>query len=195
MCLNKKQFIKIFLILFFMILIGWSLKKNHNFKNIFYIHKSAPEPTYITTHLQMLIYSQNGDLSNKINANQAKYYSHNKIICFIQPIVKTYDEKNNPSWRIRADQAQLTHDKILYLYGNILIKSLSHNTQIKKIHMNNAKINLITQDIISEDHIILYGHTFHATSMKLHGNLRKKTIELTDQVKSFYNTDNQKLYD
>ncbi|WP_158384638.1 LPS export ABC transporter periplasmic protein LptC [Candidatus Palibaumannia cicadellinicola] len=45
-------------------------------------------------------------------------------------------------------------------------------------------INLITQNILSDEETSLYGTNFYSTGMKMWVNLRKKTAELIDQVKT-----------
>ncbi|VFP84564.1 Lipopolysaccharide export system protein LptC [Candidatus Erwinia haradaeae] len=192
--INIQRCITILVALFSIILIGWILNEHSNIDNIVRINHSSLEPAYTSTHLHMLTYNMQGALANKISADQATYYSDKKNIYFVKPIIKTYEDDHSPSWKIQADTAMLTHDKILYLYGNVLIDSLTHTTEIEKIKMHNAKISLITQDISSEDNVFLYGRTFYATSMKIHGNLRQKTAELIDQVQTSYEMHHTRIH-
>ncbi|VFP83385.1 LPS export ABC transporter periplasmic protein LptC [Candidatus Erwinia haradaeae] len=187
---NIQRCITMLAVLLSIILIGWLCNEHNNVHDILHINHAAAEPTYTSTGLRMLLYNMEGALSNQISSDQAAYYSDKKIICFVRPTINIYDDNHSPSWMIRANTAMLARDKMLYLYGDVLINSLTHTTEIEKIKMHNAQISLITQDITSVDHIFLYGRTFYATSIKMHGNLRHKTAELIDQVQTSYDIHN-----
>ncbi len=111
---------------------------------------------------------------------------------FENPVMTTYDENKIPTWSVRADKAKLTKDRMLYLYGHVEVNSLTQQAQIDRIKTDNAVVNLVTQDVTSEDQVTLYGRSFNSTGMKLRGNLRKKTAELIEKVKTSYEIQNEK---
>ncbi|WP_157989371.1 LPS export ABC transporter periplasmic protein LptC [Candidatus Erwinia haradaeae] len=179
-------------IAFIIILLIFGILTNHNnIEDIFSVSDHANEPIHISTNLHVLLYNNNGFISYHIMADKAQYYSDHKISWFICPIVEIYDDKKFPTWKMRANQAKLTHDNILYLYGNIIVNSLSNITEIKEIKANNATVNLVTHDIIAKDSVTLYGHNFQSTSTRIHGNLHNKTAELIGQVKTSYEIKNK----
>ncbi|VFP80744.1 LPS export ABC transporter periplasmic protein LptC [Candidatus Erwinia haradaeae] len=173
------------------LLIFGILITHNNIEDIFNVSNHANEPIYISTNLHVLLYNSNGSISYHIMADKAQYYSNHKISCFIYPMIEIYDDTKFPAWNIHANQAKLTHDNMLYLYGNILVNSLSNETEIKQIKTNKAIVNLVTQDIIAKDSVTLYGRNFQSTSAQIHGNLRKKTAELIGQVKTSYEIKNK----
>ncbi|VFP87697.1 Lipopolysaccharide export system protein LptC [Candidatus Erwinia haradaeae] len=163
----------------------------NNIEDICNISDQVTEPIHISTNLHVLVYNSKGSISYHIMADKAQYYSHHKISWFINPIIETYDDTKLPTWKIHANQAKLTHDNMLYLYGNVLVDSLADEIEIKQIKTNNAIISLVTQDITAEGSVMLYGRNFKSTSIKIHGNLRNKTAELIDEVKTSYEIQNR----
>ena len=67
-----------------------------------------------------------------------------------------------------------------------MVNSLTTTSQLEKIKTDNAEINLITQDISSDDQVTLYGANFTSEGMKMRGNLRSKTAKLIEKVKTYY---------
>jgi len=91
-----------------------------------------------------------------------------------------------PTWSIKSDRAKLTNDRMLYLYGHVEVNSLTKDAQLERIKTDNAQVNLVTQDVQSDDQVTLYGRGFNSTGMKMRGNLRTKTAELIEKVKTNY---------
>lgn len=74
---------------------------------------------------------------------------------------------------------------MLYLYGHVEVDSLTADAQLK-IRTDNAQVNLITQDVASDDEVTLFGIGFTSDGMRMRGNLRDKTAELIEKVKTSY---------
>ncbi|BAO00324.1 hypothetical protein HHS_03540 [Candidatus Pantoea carbekii] len=107
-------------------------------------------------------------------------------------MITVYDEKNNiPNWVVYSDRAILAKEHILYLYGHVEFNSLTQNLQLDCIKTNKAKLNLVNQDIESNDQVTLHGPNFNATGINMHGNLRKKNT-LLEKVKISYDIQNEK---
>ncbi|KKF67140.1 lipopolysaccharide transporter, partial [Vibrio parahaemolyticus] len=79
-----------------------------------------------------------------------------------------------PTWSINADKDKLTEDRMLYLYGHVEVTALVPDAQLRRITTDNAQINLVTQDVTSEDLVTLYGTTFNSSGLKMRGNLLNK---------------------
>ena len=52
-------------------------------------------------------------------------------------------------------------------------------------------MNLVSQDVTSDDQVTLYGRSFNSTGMKMRGNLRTKNAELIEKVKTSYEIQNE----
>ncbi|EGY29358.1 hypothetical protein Rin_00006710 [Candidatus Regiella insecticola 5.15] len=75
---------------------------------------------------------------------------------------------------------------MLYLYGHVEVNNLTAISQLQKITTDNAEVNLINQNISSNDDVNLYGVGFTVNGMKMRGNLRNQTVELSEKVKTHY---------
>lgn len=185
---KTRRWITLILALIAIVLIGWNLtasdddaaKKTDN-----------NEPTYMSDNSHTVVYNPEGALSYKLVSDKVTYFSADAVSWFDNPVMITYDENKVPTWSVRSDKAKLTNDRMLYLYGHVEVNSLTKDSELERIKTDNAQINLTTQDVTSDDQVTLYGRSFNSTGMKMRGNLRKKTAELIEKVKTSYEIQNE----
>ena len=144
------------------------------------------EPTYKSEHSTTLAYSPEGALNYRLVAEHVEYFSETAVSWFTNPVMTQYDENKVATWSLRADRAKLTNDRMLYLYGNVVLTALTPDSQLRKITTDNAQVNLVTQDVASDDKVTLYGTSFNSTGLKMRGNLRSKNAELIEKVRTSY---------
>ncbi|KFB98627.1 YrbK family protein [Citrobacter freundii ATCC 8090 = MTCC 1658 = NBRC 12681] len=149
------------------------------------------EPTYKSEHTDTVVYSPEGALSYHLIAQHVEYYSEQAVSWFTQPVLTTFDKDKVPTWTIKADKAKLTNDRMLYLYGHVEVNALVPDSQLRRITTDNAQINLVTQDVTSDDLVTLYGTTFNSSGLKMRGNLRSKNAELIEKVRTSYEIQNK----
>jgi len=149
------------------------------------------DPTYRSEHTDTVVYSPEGALNYRLIAQHVEYFSDQAVSWFTQPVLTTFDENKVPTWSIRSDKAKLTDDRMLYLYGNVEVNALTAESQLRKITTDNAQINLITQDVTSNDLVTLYGTTFNSSGLKMRGNLRSQNAELIEKVRTSYEIQNK----
>lgn len=184
-----RTWITLLLVLVALVLIGWSLTDND--PTVHPVEHDNQEPTYQSGNTVTVVYSPEGLLNYKLVALNVRFYADNQLTWFTQPVMTLFDENSTATWSVRADRARLTKDKMLYLYGNVEVNSLTLTSQIEKITTNNAQVNLVTQDVTSDDEVTLHGANFTSNGMKMRGNLRNKTAELIEKVKTYYEIQNQ----
>src|SRR5471032_632261 len=165
-----------------LVLIGWSLSDNSD---------DAPQavndqdPTYQSSHTVTMVYDPLGSLTYKLVSDQVNWFTN--------PVATMYDKNKVPTWVLRSDKAKMTQDKMLYLYGHVQADSLTPETsQLQRIKTDNARVNLTTQDVASDDEVTLYGTGFTSNGMKMRGNLRDKTAELIEKVTTSYEIQSKK---
>ncbi|MGK7246947.1 LPS export ABC transporter periplasmic protein LptC [Buttiauxella agrestis] len=149
------------------------------------------EPTYKSEHSTTLAYSPEGALNYRLVAEHVEYFSETAVSWFTNPVMTQYDENKVATWSLRADRAKLTNDWMLYLYGNVVLTALTPDSQLRKITTDNAQVNLVTQDVASDDQVTLYGTSFNSTGLKMRGNLRSKNAELIEKVRTSYEIQNK----
>lgn len=186
---KTRRWITLLLALIAIILIGWSLAGNDDDQG--QVETNGQEPTYTSANSSTVVYNPTGSLSYKLVSDKVTYFSTDEISWFDNPLMTTYDENKVPAWSVRADKAKLTKDRMLYLYGHVEVNSLAKDAQLERIKTDNAQVNLVTQDVMSNDQVTLYGRSFNSTGMKMRGNLRTKTAELIEKVKTNYEINEQ----
>jgi lipopolysaccharide export system protein LptC len=152
---------------------------------------NSNEPTYQSEHSTTLAYSPEGALNYKLVAEHVEYFSDTAVSWFTNPVMTQYDENKVATWSLRADRAKLTNDRMLYLYGNVVLTALAPDSQLRKITTDNAQVNLVTQDVASDDKVTLYGTSFNSSGLKMRGNLRSKNAELIEKVRTSYEIQNK----
>ncbi|HGM5490874.1 TPA: LPS export ABC transporter periplasmic protein LptC [Serratia fonticola] len=187
---KTKLWITILLTVLALALIGWNMADFGDDDGSVPVNNE--DPTYQSQHTVTVVYNPAGQLSYKLVAEEVKYYTADELSWFTQPVMTLFDENAVATWSIRADRAKLTKNRMLYLYGHVEVNSLTTTSQLEKIKTDNAQINLVTQDVSSDDEVTLFGTNFTSNGMKMRGNLRNKTAELIDKVKTNYEIQNQK---
>ncbi len=188
--MNKtKRWLTALLALIVLILIGWNLTDQD----------SAPQtetqdnavPTYTSDETTTLVYNPQGGLNYRLVAQKVEYFNAEQLTWFTSPVATLFNEQGVATWSVQADRAKLTKDKMLFLYGHVEVNSLTNDSQLRQIKTDNAQVNLVTQDIASDDEVTLFGASFLSNGMKMRGNLRNKTAELIEKVKTSYEIQHQ----
>ncbi|KFK95320.1 MULTISPECIES: LPS export ABC transporter periplasmic protein LptC [unclassified Serratia (in: enterobacteria)] len=187
---KTKLWVTLMLAVIALALIGWNLADFSGDDNP--VPLNQQDPTYQSQHTVTVVYSPTGKLNYKLVAEEVQYFTAEELSWFTKPVMTLFDQNAVAIWSVRADRAKLTKDRMLYLYGHVEVNSLTTTSQLEKIKTDNAWVNLVTQDISSDDEVTLFGTNFTSNGMKMRGNLRDKTAELIDKVKTNYEIQNQK---
>ncbi|PHM39748.1 LPS export ABC transporter periplasmic protein LptC [Xenorhabdus mauleonii] len=177
------------LVLIALVLIGWNLSSVNDDSSSSIVDDG--HPTYQTQEAVTFVYDPEGKLVYKLVADDVKNFADTKLTWFTKPVLTTYDP-NSPSenptatWTVSSVKAKLTNDKMLYLYGDVRVNSLTEASQLQQIKTDNATVNLTTQDIASDDRVTITGIGLQSVGMKMRGNLRNKTAELIEKVTTQY---------
>lgn len=147
----------------------------------------STQPIYQSEQMLTTIYDPLGKLSYKITAKAVQHFEDTGNTLFQSPDITLYNQDNTPTWHIKANHATLTHDKLLLLNEKVQLEDLQPAAQLQKILTENAKIDLTTQVVTSEDLVTMQGAYFTSTGTGLLGNLRNKTADILENVKTNYN--------
>lgn len=165
-------------------LIGWNYTNNTEFGDGAIVDDG--QPTYQSKSSVSFVYEPTGILGYKLVADDVKNYAQQKFTWFTNPVLTTYSPTGDATWTVRANKAKLTNSKMLYLYGDVQIDSLSNDSQLQRISTDNAIANLDTQDVSSDDEVTIIGVGLKSVGLKMRGNLRDKHAELIEQVNTYY---------
>lgn len=187
---KTKRWLTVLLLLVALVLIGLNLTDEDAGPAL--VAPNTGEPTYQSEHTVTLVYNPVGGLNYRLVSEHVEHFADEQISWFTQPVATMYDDSKIATWTVRSDKAKLTSDKMLYLYGHVQVDSLTATSQLQHIRTDNAVVNLVTQDVSSDDEVTLYGIGFNSKGMKMRGNLRNKTAELIEKVKTSYEIQNPK---
>ncbi len=181
---KAKTWLIIILAIMVLGLIGWNLSDSDSPKTL--VEPDRSQPNYQTDKSVTFVYDPIGNLAYKLIAEKIDNYTADKVTWFTEPVLITYSEAGVPTWTVRAKKARLTNDRILYLYDNVQVDSLSADAQIQRISTESAIVNLTTQDVSSDDQVTIIGQGLNSVGLKMRGNLRNRTAELIEDVKTHY---------
>ncbi|MGL9759729.1 MAG: LPS export ABC transporter periplasmic protein LptC [Symbiopectobacterium sp.] len=148
-------------------------------------------PTYTSDETITRVFNLQGSLNYRLVAQRVEYFNAEQLTWFTAPVAILFNEQGSATWSVKADRAKLKKDNMLFLYGHVEVNSLIDDSQLRQIKTDNLQVNLATQDIASNDEVTLYGASFLSNGMKMRGNLRKKTAELIEKVKTSYEIQHQ----
>ncbi|AKO45079.1 LPS export ABC transporter periplasmic protein LptC [[Haemophilus] ducreyi] len=147
--------------------------------------KKEGTPDYSGRNISTMIYDVNGQPQYFAKATEIKRYEATQHTEFINPFINLYDTQTRAKqWNISAEQAEITHEKMLHLVGNVKLKALENNAQLQKIVTDKLTIDLNTQDVFTDSKVTSIGARFSSSGIGLKGNLKQQVATLIKDVKT-----------
>ena len=181
----------VFLSVITLVLLAWYYSLNQDDQQLATLIKKEESPEYIGHKMSTVVYSPTGKKQYLATSDKVEYYDYDGHTNFEQPLVYLFEIENQKtqqkeSWKLSADRAILTKDNMLYLKGNVIAETLLPQSKLQRIETEDAKVNLNTQDISSDNTVKINGQNFTSTGLKLTGNLQQQIANLKEQVKTYY---------
>ncbi len=181
----------VFLSAITLVLLAWYYSLNQDDQQLATLIKKEESPEYIGHKMSTVVYSPTGQKQYLAVSDKVEYYDYDGHTNFERPLVYLFEIENQKtqqkeSWKLSADRAILTKDNMLYLKGNVIAETLLPQSKLQRIETEDAKVNLNTQDISSDNTVKINGQNFTSTGLKLTGNLQQQIANLKEQVKTYY---------
>ena len=181
----------VFLSAITLVLLAWYYSLNQDDQQLATLIKKEESPEYIGHKMSTVVYSPTGKKQYLAVSDKVEYYNYDGHTNFERPLVYLFEIENQKtqqkeSWKLSADRAILTKDNMLYLRGNVIAETLLPQSKLQRIETEDAKVNLNTQDISSDNTVKINGQNFTSTGLKLTGNLQQQIANLKEQVKTYY---------
>lgn len=181
----------VFLSVITLVLLAWYYSLNQDDQQLATLIKKEESPEYIGHKMSTVVYSPTGKKQYLAVSDKVEYYNYDGHTNFERPLVYLFEIENQKtqqkeSWKLSADRAILTKDNMLYLKGNVIAETLLPQSKLQRIETEDAKVNLNTQDISSDNTVKINGQNFTSTGLKLTGNLQQQIANLKEQVKTYY---------
>lgn len=146
----------------------------------------SEQPLYQSEQMLTVVYGPSRVPTYKISAAQVRHFDETNNTEFDSPVIIFYDSNHFETWHMQSARALLTNDKWLYLYQDVQLDNLSPDAQLQSIKTDNATVDLTTQFVTSQDPVIIQGAGFYSTGIGLFGDLRQKTANILENVKTHY---------
>lgn len=148
--------------------------------------KKEGEPEYTGNRMETMVYDEQGLPQYFAAADEIKRYESTERTEFFRPFLELFSKENAlRQWKVTADNAEITKERMLFLRGNVKIESLEANSRLQRIETDSLDVDLTTQDISSESIVKSTGLGFSSTGKGLTGNLKKQTATLLQDVKTY----------
>jgi lipopolysaccharide export system protein LptC len=143
-------------------------------------------PQHQCHSLVTLVYDEQGLPHYRLAAAAAQHDMREQTSYFEQPQLQLFNEFQQISWVVRANQARLVQQRQLYLSGNIEVISLMAHTALQKMMTEQMQIDLIDQTIQSDQSVLLFGQQFTSRGNGLRGNFNQRAFTLLNSVNTRY---------
>ena len=178
----------VLLLLIAALLGGWYLSQqdNRDKNDLADLVKREGTPEYSGQKMATTVYDLKGKPQYFAEASEIKRYETTERTEFFKPLLDLFDaETALKQWKVTADYAEVTKEKILNLKGNVKIQSLDINSRLTSIETESLSVNLSTHDISTSSVVKSKGMGFTTTGTGLKGNLKKQVATLLKDVKTY----------
>lgn len=175
------------LLLIVAVLGGWyySLQEKDN-SGLDQLIKKEGQPEYVGNKMSTSVYDLTGKPQYFAQADEIKRYESTERTEFLKPFIELFAKDSDvKQWKVSADHAEITKDKILNLTGNVQLNALDPLSRLQKISTDKLTVDLNTQDIFTESTVKSVGLGFTTTGVGLKGNLKQQVATLQKDVKSY----------
>lgn len=148
--------------------------------------KKEGEPEYTGKQMSTTVYDLTGKPQYFAESQEIKRFESTERTEFLKPLLNLFDKETAlKQWKVTADYAEVTKEKILNLRGNVRIESLDPTSRLQKIETETLSVDLNTQDISTQSVVKSQGLGFITTGTGLTGNLKKQVATLLKDVKTY----------
>ncbi|WP_301098056.1 LPS export ABC transporter periplasmic protein LptC [Otariodibacter sp.] len=182
--MNKRLNILLFLIV--VVLAGWYFsQQSDQDPQLVQLVKREGEPEYTGNKMDTMVYDIKGKPQYFAEAQEVKYYEATERTEFIKPLLNLFNaESSLKDWKITADYAEISKEKILNLKGNVKIESLNKDTRLNYIQSQILTVDLSSYDVYTDSVVVSKGMGFITSGKGLKGNLKSQVATLLEDVET-----------
>lgn len=148
--------------------------------------KKEGQPEYVGNKMSTSVYDLKGKPQYFAQADEIKRYESTERTEFLKPFIELFaKEESVKQWKVSADYAEITKEKMLNLKGNVRLQALDPLSRLQQISTDTLTVDLNTQDIFTESVVKSVGSGFTTTGTGLKGNLKQQVATLQKDVKSY----------
>ncbi|MCE2596064.1 LPS export ABC transporter periplasmic protein LptC [Motilimonas cestriensis] len=148
--------------------------------------RDPSEAYFIANEVKGAVFTQTGQIDYRLFATQMHYYQQDLKTIFTKPVLLLFRNEDKTQWQITGDDGILFDQHTFELSNNVTITNLTHDQHINLITTDKLTLDLIKNEIHSDDLVTLYGDQMQQKGTGLFGQLSGKTISLLNQVTATY---------
>ncbi|MCE2572102.1 LPS export ABC transporter periplasmic protein LptC [Motilimonas eburnea] len=141
---------------------------------------------FVANQIQSSLFTPNGTVDYQVFATQMHHYQDRLITEFTKPVVVVFRNNDQTQWQITGDHGTLFDRDSFELSDNVTITNLTHDQHINLITTEKLTLDLIKNELHSDDLVTLYGDQIKQQGTGLFGELNGKNISLLNQVTATY---------
>ncbi|OAN16540.1 LPS export ABC transporter periplasmic protein LptC [Photobacterium jeanii] len=146
----------------------------------------AEKPMFTGSVVTNTAYTEAGVRSYQVDSDYLEHFSSTGDTDFTKPVLWVFRDGSETEWRISSNDATLDQDQILYMKGNVRIFNLLPESTLKVIQTDTLRIDLISKDFDTSDHVTMTGDAFINEGDGMTGNMDRSVATLLKNVKGRY---------
>ncbi|AJR07397.1 LPS export ABC transporter periplasmic protein LptC [Photobacterium gaetbulicola] len=150
------------------------------------IAPDAEKPIFTGKSVINTAYNESGQRSYQIDAAHLEHFSQSGNTDFVEPVLWVYKNGSETEWRISSNEARLDKNHILQMTGNVRIFNLLPESAVRVIQTDTLRLNLVSKDFDTPDHVIITGDAFQNEGTGMKGNMDRNIATLLNNVKGRY---------
>ena len=140
------------------------------------------EPDYIVQGLSAQSFSEDGLLTQEINAVSATHYPNGDITVLVKPAIILH-ENNLPKWGVRSESGRILKQKNIHLSGDVIIVPLHPGGAVFSLTTPSLHIDLDSQMADTEDNVVIESDSSELLATGMSINLKNQYVEFKSQVR------------
>lgn len=165
---------------------SWYYSQQSSEQGLDNLIKKDGMPEYTGEQMTTSVYDTAGKLQYFAQAKEIKRYEETEKTEFFYPLLNLYNlESGLKEWKVTANHALVTKEKMLHLSGKVKIESLDPLSRLQRIETESLSVNLTNHDIASDKLVLSSGNGFTTEGVGLSGNLKRQVASLKNNVKTF----------
>lgn len=156
------------------------------FKGDVQVEPDAEKPLFTGSIVTNTAFNESGMRSYQIDSDYLEHFSVSGDTDFDKPVLWVYRDGDNTEWRISSNTATLDKDQVLQMTGNVRIFNLLPESIMKVMQTDTLRLDLITKDFDTADHVVITGTGFQNEGTGMNGNMDRSVATLLNNVKGRY---------
>lgn len=144
------------------------------------------KPIFTGSIVTSTSHTEAGIRSYQVDSEYLEHFKKSGDTDFVKPVLWLFREGTETEWRISSNDATLDQDQILYMKGNVRIFNLLPDSTLKVIQTDNLRIDLVSKDFDTPDHVVMTGDAFINEGDGMTGNMDRSVATLLNNVKGRY---------